>query len=630
MGHISEWFAGGDRPAVQAMAERPELAALTESRSQRFWRLSHRWVWWTVLIIGVLCGIATIVRATRLMITFHTSQIQEVDSQGYFLMAKSFSEGRWPRWADDIGMFRGHVWVDTVDGQVAAKYSPGAPLLLAIGYKLNGYDGAMWTNTVLAVIGLIAFFLLAWDLFDPAIAAICTFIWAFCPALLYYSQYPLGHGAELCIIPLAMMFTVRWGRTGLVAFAIAAGLCVGFMPLVRPTTALIWPAAAIAYFACGGWARWMAWREGLPEDEPSWRRGLRVLWRNRDVFAFVIALAIPLAWAAVYDRTLFGKAWWTGYHLTGEDAAFDWTDMRKHVTTVLQIRGFLLEDGIWLLCVLGLFLRFRRNGLGWMLAIWAVPSLLLYLGYYFFPPSTAFMRFLMPSTMAMVLCIGLPFRSKPASWQAVSLLALIGFAVWMWESPPRILVLTEPNHAPVRADESSRAIEAFMNAKGTPSPYIKYVDPHHVTDFYGSTEREVWDLSGRPRINGYQLQGWWDNHFFRANSPSCLSTSMNGIKYDVRRHERLHNLYKELATAGVRAAFVEHVGRNLDAGHDVLIEAKDNQPIQQLKKSGRFQVELAGPDTHDVWRITKKPIVAPAVPPATAPTSAPATVPAVP
>ena len=60
--------------------------------------------------------------------------LPEVDAQGYFLMGQSFAGLKWPRWADDLARFRGHVYVDVAPGQVMAKYPPGYPLLLAIGH----------------------------------------------------------------------------------------------------------------------------------------------------------------------------------------------------------------------------------------------------------------------------------------------------------------------------------------------------------------------------------------------------------------------------------------------------------------------------------------------------------------
>ena len=96
---------------------------------------------------------------------------------------------------------------------------------------------------MLAIVGVLVFYLLARDLFGNAAAAICTFLWVTSPMVIAYVSYPLGHGPEITFTLLAFYATVRWARTGRMRWAFPAGLCAGFMPLIRPTAVLEWPAS---------------------------------------------------------------------------------------------------------------------------------------------------------------------------------------------------------------------------------------------------------------------------------------------------------------------------------------------------------------------------------------------------
>ncbi|HEY8665252.1 MAG TPA: glycosyltransferase family 39 protein, partial [Tepidisphaeraceae bacterium] len=350
--------------------------------------------WWTSNVVhwlGILFCLLTLLAYSDYLLSYRVSYIQEVDSQGYYLMAKSFSHFHNPRWPDDIAKFRGHVFIDVGNGEVMTKYSPGWPLLMVPFYWIGGHSAVMWCNTIFGVIAAIAIFLIGLELFNSMAAFICLFLWAFSPMTPAYNAYPLAHCSEVMMTALAILFAIRWGKTGRLCFAGLMGFCMGFMPLIRATTILIWPAIIVAYFvfahrrrkelaASGSVITAVPAEAGFIRTIASWPARmvkldwLRMFWRRESLsfWIFLVTFAIPTVFLAIFNWHNFGRPWWAGYHFSGEQDAFTFTFrvLRERFFGEYGSREFLLDDLVWTIGLLGMWLRIGKPGIAWVLALW--------------------------------------------------------------------------------------------------------------------------------------------------------------------------------------------------------------------------------------------------------------------
>ncbi len=334
---------------------------------------------------------------------YFTPAVCETDTAGYVMMAERLAAGQPVGQPEaDIFLFQSHVWVENQQGEVIAKYSPGLPLLMALGYRLGGETGLFLVSPVAGGLALLGAFLLFRLWMSGPAAWFGMLALAANPMLLAYSNYPLAHAVDLAAVTWGMFFLWRWLRNPQLGSAIGAGLALGFAPLVRPTSALL--ALAVAWVVVvASWRRWRSDRQ-MPCGP---------------VVILLLAYAVWPTWLACYNWRWFGSPLITGYALSNEQTAFAATGLAAGIARALHGLG---GDGLALLFGIGVLglLTFR----GWaerLLAwLWFLPTLLLYSAYYYNQPGNgmAFSRFLIVLFPVLVgagfaLLDRLPARTVP-------------------------------------------------------------------------------------------------------------------------------------------------------------------------------------------------------------------------
>ncbi len=621
-----------------------------------------------LLAAGVLAaGLGVVVWFCGQLVAYRWNSIQEVDTQGYIEIAKSFAKGQWPRWPDEFSRFRNHVWVDPVlpgdgavrrqaspggalpvpdaaerveDHQVLSKYQPGWPLCLAVGYLLGGAAGAMWVNCILAMLGVIGFYLLARDLFGNAAAAICTFIWVTSPMVLAYVSYPLGHSPEITFTLWAFYATARWARTGRLGWAWAAGFCGGFMPLIRATTVLIWPALAMLYWtvraecaAAGpdapgapggarhGLATLVAWLGDVVHGRRAARRLSPVV---RQWCAAGAGALLPLGFLLLYNSRSFGHPLRTGYFLTAEQQAFDlgWLAARlndwlgttwsgggdalwatQRWAAVWRERHDLIENRFLLLCLLGLLLRVRRAGYGAVVLLWLAPTFVLYVSYYFFMIGPVFYRFVLLTLPGLILAAGLLFGPRLRRSAALQFLAVLLFGLWVWHAPPRFFqrraeaargeIFDEAKFPRYSRQSRDALVLGFGRAwKAMPTRDLEPWIAKGPVVVYARPALQ-WQAAVYPNVTAYDTEAWHDRSFARPfNARAGFIATVWG---HVHRARRIHALVAPLGPAGLQAHFGEQVQRHLARGARVLVEGPDEENDHPL---------LDWADTQADWQVT--------------------------
>ncbi len=314
-----------------------------------------------------------------------------VDQHAYLMTAKSLAtRGSFARHISDPYQFTSEDMIQVAPLMCYPKVSIGYPMICAAAYLAGGRDAVFLVNPILAAVALIGLFFLMRDM-GGVIAGLCaTLLLASNPLLLYHAQEPMSHAADICFAVWAMYFANRWGGTGAWQNALATGLLLGFNMVIRQTAILLpLPVALLLVFR---WVRWPARRKGTLVSSAIFAAG-------------AVVAALPMF---IYQNSAFGAPWISGYSLTGESTAFGFSWFSAHIGAMLRdfnFPGFGLFV-IFPVGVLGMIagrwikLRHSENTLSvskgaitvqlpdWaFLALWALPSLLLYTAYYWYPQS---------------------------------------------------------------------------------------------------------------------------------------------------------------------------------------------------------------------------------------------------
>ena len=382
----------------------------------------------------------------------HTPRyVPEGDCAAYFAMAQRFAHAEWPAWPEDLWRFADHPWVTAPDGRVMAKYNPGYPLLLALGYRVGGLGGALHVNALLSVLGAAALWLLARHLFGVVGATLTLVVWVCSTVAFPFSNYPLTHATDTGLLCVAALCAWRHGRHGGRLNALGFGLAAGLLPVVRTTNVLLWPALGVAWLmgthaamvaanvqgahaslARIGWTtlRGLLGGKARGKQPPAWRR--------RGAVLGTLAFVLPLLAYAAYNTHAFGAPWRTGYALSGEQDAFSLAYLPHQVQTVLNFRQGLLPDAFWGLALVGLLAHRWRRGVLALVAWWVLPTCLVFWMYYYTSEATPYLRFFHPVVPALALGAGLlalPLARRPW-WRLVAVVA--GLILLALTPPPRL------------------------------------------------------------------------------------------------------------------------------------------------------------------------------------------------
>ncbi|MBF0246364.1 MAG: glycosyltransferase family 39 protein [Planctomycetes bacterium] len=504
----------------------------------------------TVEVLGILLGLISVGIFAQLMLEYRSTSVWEVDNRGYVLLAQSLSRLELPAWNNDPFLYNGHPFVSCGEGKATVKYSLGWPLLLAVGQITGGPEGMMWVNTVTGVLGALFFFLLALELFGGSAAFVLSVIWLSSPHLLGYVVYPLTHSSDVCAILASFYFAFLWARKGRRRHALGLGLMAGLAMMIRPANILMWPAMFLAVPCYRRWGP--VPQQGLLP--PFWK-------------SFVLALSLPCLFTALYNMVQFGTPWTTGYRLSHEQFAFDFSLIPSRWPGLLSMRSYLLDDRVWWAAIAGALWCFKRKS--WLLlvfALWALPLSYAYFGYYWYTPrfGTAYTRFFLGALPAVVLCIGAilgDLRRVPRLGPLLSLALMIAALIWVWKDPPsRSVALCRGLNSRTR-NESLCTIASYLPR--TPTALYSYDGLAYHATLYS-------------QVLSYRLNDWQDRHFFSPPGKACDNLSP---REQPERHARMHEIYKELGPKGLQARLLAQVKSELENKLTVLFAPRDAKDL---------------------------------------------------
>jgi len=272
--------------------------------------------------------------------------------------------------------------------RVYAKYPFGFPLLAAIGRLIGGLDGMYFVNPVCTI--LACYF--AYFLFRQAVSpfmSILGVIWLACnPLVLFYANDSNSHASTLFCVTIGFWGVLSWLRTRQNWRAWIGGFALGYACTIRYSEFLL---VLPVLFAA------------LLNFRFTWTKA----WGS---LSLMLAWSIPIAVLAFVCWVSFGAPWKTGYTYCRESTGFAWKylsgdfgdpSMQREgnwetLITQLNHTGLFV---LWPLAIAGLFAMLGSAWrLGMLLALWILPSTLLYMLYYWAPNgenTVGYMRFFM-------------------------------------------------------------------------------------------------------------------------------------------------------------------------------------------------------------------------------------------
>lgn len=299
---------------------------------------------------------------------------------------------------------------------IVPSYSPGAPVIMAVAMTVWGDCGPFIVAPLAAFVVVMCTWIFALRITgDPVVAVLATALMAASPVLLVNAPLPMSDtvmAAVVMMIFALLTFESMWA-------GVAAGLTTALAIGIRPNLA---PLGAAWVLAAGIWA------------PPSARLG-RVL-------AFTICAAIGPALIALYNSTLHGSPFRSGYGSFVHLYALEYVPKNAN----LYLRWLWESHGLLPIgfAVVPLISRGPRSA--WFM-LWKVAPLALFAGllaasYLFYTPfdNWTFLRFFLPGLplfyllTAKGLCDAVRLMPRPLSsfallvLSAYILLSMLGFA----------------------------------------------------------------------------------------------------------------------------------------------------------------------------------------------------------
>lgn len=329
-----------------------------------------------------------------------------VDQNGYLLGGRNLAQQHdmvfWPAHPvtgqPDIFRFVGRMWIGADLGTPEERYYPkypiGYPALIAAAWKLAPEDRSVfWAyaiNPIATALGLVGTFYLARRLVSGFLALLAMTLLAVSPVTLGLATVPNSHATTLMCVAWGMAFLIAWYQEDRWAFqqtirALAAGLLLGYALTIRYTEGLLLLPMLLA----------MAYKI----QQKRWRLAGAV-----GAIPLMVGWLLPVALLLAYNRLAFDA--WTGYDPTGESVGFRWSYFQENWSTALED---LADTGLLYvtpLAVAGLAMMFHHQGkLALLLTAWVLPTLLLYISYYWAPdgPGLGYPRFFLTIFPAMVI-----------------------------------------------------------------------------------------------------------------------------------------------------------------------------------------------------------------------------------
>jgi hypothetical protein len=361
--------------------------------------------------------------------------ISTPDANGYFAQARHLVE-RGQTWFDAVSpvQYVGMHWLSENGQRYYSHYPPGMSVLLAVFWVLGGPVAALWMNPILTALTLLGLFFLARVWLGEVWALLAVVVMAINPVV---AQFALGcdsHPTVAFLLVWGVFFLITWGAREEHRWAVLAGLFLGAIPTVR---------YAEATYALGIGLYLLM----LLKQNPN---------RWRGVLFLTTAAAVPIMGLLVRNAMAFGAFWKTGYTLTSEQTAFSVSNLMAHAPLYLQN---IQSDGLgfWaafgLAGLLGLCGRRETRQVGMLLTGIVLPSLLLYMAYYFAPENMAAptLRFLLPIFYIIVVAGVWIFKGAYDTQPQAMRLVVIGVMILtvVWGLPQSFMVLARAQSANV-------------------------------------------------------------------------------------------------------------------------------------------------------------------------------------
>jgi hypothetical protein len=189
------------------------------------------------------------------------------DAAAYWLQGRALSHGALA-WSvpDPTASFRARNLLFAAPDRLSGIFPPGYPLLLAMGFLVGA---PMLIGPLLAAALVVATWFLAHEVVDgagerghaEAIARLAAGLSVVSAGLRYHTADALPHGAAAVAATMSLACALRARRTGEARFFGAAGVTVGFLVALGPTTAVAvgLAVAGLAVRRRGQGARHVAW-----------------------------------------------------------------------------------------------------------------------------------------------------------------------------------------------------------------------------------------------------------------------------------------------------------------------------------------------------------------------------------
>ncbi|HTV47555.1 MAG TPA: glycosyltransferase family 39 protein [Phycisphaerae bacterium] len=393
---------------------------------------SQRGAWIAgVLLILILAFYAFVLSA------FYEPAHPGVDQNGYMATARYIVENhRINTVVQDPLQFVGRMMIQTPDGKIYAKYPPGVGALGAVLRLLFDPSATYLVDPLCAVVALFFAYLLFRRMLDPFLSLIGVIWLAFNPITMLYADDANSHGAALCFTVIGFWGLLSWWQKGGVWRGIIGGLALGFCASIRYTE-FLWSIPLLFVLLI------------------QWRSARRHI---LECFAVGAAFALPIGALAVLNWVSFGAPWRTGYYFCGEQTGFAWSylfsgtsggpgDQGNWQTFIEQFESI----GLFLLFPLALAGLVRLYWSHWKLALalslWVVPSVTVYLFYYWDPDNdfnTGYLRFFLDVFPALIM-VAIWFLSRAAGAGGaaravtVGLLTMLGVGYGSYIIAPRML-----------------------------------------------------------------------------------------------------------------------------------------------------------------------------------------------
>lgn len=385
-----------------------------------------------IILVGILFIYSYI------QVTNFTPAYLEVDPDGYLILAKRFAEFKFPAVKDDDPfMYQSHVWVENSEGKIAPKFAPGYPMLMAIAYRLGGDTAMFYVSPIMGALALIGSFLLFRMWMSRVSALFAVFYLAINAMILLYCNYLLTHASDLCFAVWGMLFLWRWKREVGKFSAVFAGLLLGGAMTIRHTSGLFVLVLLSAIIA-----RWISNIKSKEQIKPL-LKSTAVLIACYCAFPFLMA---------IYNWSVFGSPFVTGYDLTGEQTAFKLKNIVNNAKMLMYGLNYTALFFMFPIGFAGMFIFYPISEI-FMILLWVVPLFLLYTSYYWAPNGMSYFRFLIATFPAFVgsACAVMDKASSLWTKKAIGYTIILGLILYVTYSDIRSAVEGTVSNYPSRS-----------------------------------------------------------------------------------------------------------------------------------------------------------------------------------